>query len=550
MMRRPRRGRLAAVAALAAVYVGVAGSAAAQAQSYGPAGAASAPPWLVQWSPLADHSDLRREPLGSGLMPPRLLELPAPKTGLFWTAGNPGAIPWEVVDRRAEFEAAVAGRSGAYRRPLEPGSRETLRLAAGGWRPLGGSGAGVGRVVVDRLELGDGSRSNVARPYGSNPLTVVDTAGDALEGLRTRLEGAGGWRLGRFGLGVSAGYAAHEIRTAAAAVPRLNRLAYSGATAGAVYRSAGGGLQLGVHGRVQRSNEFIQLFPLESGENLVYQIEGFREPTPRQVGGAGRFFFRYLATESTAAGVSAGGTAAAFRWVAAAEAARHEDVHQPELRTDAPLDTWHADLRSARVALQGPVRGFAATLQAGLAALEGEARLDEFDEVIHEADHTRFHLDADLRRAFGGGAWQTAIRWRTEREIRSRHDRIERIGSEIRSWTHAASAEAARRLGSSLQLAAGGGLGVHSPGGSVPFTADMGPVYQRFIAPGLYVDGTAATFRSAHLAARWGDDESTRIHVSAAWRGVSPNPGNVVPGLLPPGSRSEWTIAVGVVPRP
>lgn len=525
----------------------IAAPAAAQAQSFGPAGEADGPLWTVQWSPLADHADLRREPMGSALMLPSLLAAPGPKAGLFWTAGNPGAIPWQVEDRRAEFEAAAGEASGGYRRPQEPGNAETLRLTAGGWRPLGERGAGVGRVVVDRVGYGT-ARSNVARPYGSNPLTVVDTAGDALAGLRTRLEGAGGWRLGPFGLGLSAGFTAHEIRTRAASVPRLNRLAYSGATAGVVYRTGGGGFELGVHGRVQRSVEFVQLFPLLSGTNVVHRIEGFRETQPIAVGGTQRFL-RHLTVEARAAGVSTGGRAGAFRWVAMGEVARHEDVHQPHLESDAPLDTWDADLITARAALQGPILGLDATLQAGWAGLEGSARLDEFDDVTHTGDHTRGYLDAELRRGFGAGDWRAAVRWRTERQIRAGYDRVERVGSEIRSWTHAISGEVARGITEGVDVAAGAGFGGYSPGGFVPYTAEMGPVYERFIGPGLYLDGTSATFSALSLTGRWQATDGALVVLDLRRTGASPNPGDFSPELLPEGERGEWRVGLSVVLR-
>lgn len=542
---RARRSR-APIRVVALASLALPAAAAAQGESYGPAGPGDGPAWTRHWSALVDFADLPREAPAPDLALPSMLELPDPKIGLFWTGGNPGGIPWEVTEWRAEIAARASGESGGYRRPQEPGSRRAFGLEGFGWTPLGTSGAGVGRVVVDRTDFGDGAFFDVARPYSSNPLSVVDTVGGDLRRTSARLEGAGGWRLGSLGLGLALGYTAHETRTEESAVARLNRLAYSGATGGVVYHVDGGSdLRVGVHARGQRSSEFVQLFPL-SGTNRVYQLEGYRDPIPRAVQ-PNMGYRRHLDLEVYGGGVSVGGGGLGGSWVLVVEAGRRRDEHTLDETSDPRLDTWEADLVAARGTFGTSLGSALVTVEAGWAALDGEARLAEFDDVFHTADESRWFLRSDLRGDFGSG-WRVGVVWSSERRESVRRDELARASSDIRAWTHGGGGEVVRRLSPGLAASVGGTVVVHSPGGTLPGRSDLGPVYDRFIAPGLLVEGTAATALSVEGALRWRRDAGSLMFARGRWGSVSPDlTDGRRPALLPDGNRSQWSVDLGVV---
>ena len=84
------------------------------------------PRWLTAWSPLAAVADLHRSLPGTEVSLPSLLTLPAPRVGSFWSAGNPGALPFENSDTYAQIRTGYKRYSGEYRRPLDAGQSRTM----------------------------------------------------------------------------------------------------------------------------------------------------------------------------------------------------------------------------------------------------------------------------------------------------------------------------------------------------------------------------------------------------------------------------------------
>jgi len=214
-----------------------------------------------------------------------LLLLPVPKIGLFWTGGNPGALRWDIDDQRNDILAVRAGQDGDYRRPLDPAAATVTRISGMGWQPLGSRGAAIGRVLFDRTIRDPSSASDVNDSYSSSPFVVTDTSAAALRTSRARLEGAGGWRLGDWGLGVALGYDARTTTTVSSPFVRRNRAVSPAATVGVVRSFRSGRFQAGVRGSWRGGEETIKLIEV-AREGIVFQLEGYREvPAQSIIGG-------------------------------------------------------------------------------------------------------------------------------------------------------------------------------------------------------------------------------------------------------------------------
>src|SRR5690606_15099051 len=169
------------------------------------------------WSPAAWTLDLPRT-LPQAPLLPAMLTSPAPRVGLHWSAGNPAGLPFDGDEEWAGFEARYGSESGAYHRPLEAGKAATGSLFGGGSRRTG-AGAVSGGLTVGRTGYTDGSYGNLVTPYASSPHTSADTAGADIRELRARLEGAGGWRIGAWSLGLALAYETTDGRTEASLTP-------------------------------------------------------------------------------------------------------------------------------------------------------------------------------------------------------------------------------------------------------------------------------------------------------------------------------------------
>ena len=196
-VRDPRAGVVLAVATVLVAGASMAAPLAAQVVGSNPA---EVPAWLEGWSPLQWTADLPRTlPSAVGSLPDPLL-WGLQRTGQFWTAGNPAALPFELTDHFSAYRAVEWRESGSYHRPLDPQRTTDAGLAAVAWRPFETHGAAIGRVRVAHVGLGR-VLSDYDLAYPTSPYVVMDTAGSALGRTDASLEGALGWRGGALGLG-------------------------------------------------------------------------------------------------------------------------------------------------------------------------------------------------------------------------------------------------------------------------------------------------------------------------------------------------------------
>jgi hypothetical protein len=547
---RSRRRQALRVAVLAVVFMGVPPRPLhAQGAPVAPAASQGAE-WLYAWSPLAPLADLPRTVPGSAMAMPRLLTMPAPRVGLFWTAGNPAALVTEQGQGWSSLEAELSSADGDYRRPLDAGSERRTRALAQGWAAAGERSAAAGRLSLDQRTSRSPVHAAVAFPFGSSPLVIMDTAGSAMRHSAARVEGAGSVNLGRASLGAALGMDVQESRTLAAPVPRLIRVAAPAATVGVALAVPGTDrVQVGAHASWQRARQSVGLYSI-GGATRVYQLSGYRDAPPMDLAGA--FYNRDIQRESRAAGIATAAVVGGTTVVAFGEVASTSESHTSLQVLDPPSDDWSGEgltygiaaarafLRD-RLALHGTIRR---------AALEGTARLDESGDVIvfaAEEDRLEALLDARMRLH----PWIFGFRVAGTRDMRVRIDSVAGMTARIESWTSAAAAEVARSVGTNLSLALGLGVASYKPAGSIPDPRPPGSLFLGYIGPELAFYGTDATAYSSTITAAWDTRGSATFFLQAEMGSVSPaGTSGFRLGPAVGASRTGWAVRAGATLKP
>ena len=510
-------------------------------------GAAVQPAWLTEWSPLSGIADLPRELPGAGTSLPSLLTLPAPRVGLFWTGGNPGALPFDVVDSYAQIRSGYDRHSGDYRRPLDAGTDSRSGGAALGWRTLAENGAAIGRLVAERLHLDDGAHADVVLPFSSNPFTVLDTLGDAVAGTVIRLEGAGGWRLGGLGIGLGVGYDGREVRTVESPVPRIDRVSTSGVTGGLAYDLADGALRLGVFGRREQMAQEVTLHG-HAGTSLAYTFSGYYEPIHWALEPGGVAYWRRFDRLAWAYGTSVGGRVRGVLWTVFAQVERvTEEQYIHRFDNEPPTDGWDADGWSIGFAAQRFLNDSTVlvTVSGKYARLDGQAERMELGEANFTVHENAAHVNAEVR-VLPHTGWGVALQFGVRRERRDRRDLLARIGSDLKHWAPGVSVEIARSLPFGLAVSVAGGVSQYAPWGSMPRPDRMSEEYQAWVAPELSLYGSNATTKTGCLTVLWRARERLSVWARGELASLSPDVGIGRLSFTPDGSRTRGRMEVGV----
>jgi hypothetical protein len=500
--------------------------------------------WLMRWSPLRLNADLPRELPGAAASLPSLLTLPAPRVGSFWTAGNPGSLPWNVQDRYTQFRLASNREVGDYRRPLDGGTDTRTGGTVFGWTDLGANGAAIGRVVADHLNQDNGAHSDVVLPHSSNPFVVLDTVGDALSGMVARVEGAGGWKLGNLGLGLGLGYDGREVRTAASPAPRQYRVSVAGATAGINYALMQDLIEIGVFGSWQQVAQTTYVSS-RAADTRVYLLRGYFNPLRIDLNG--QVYHRRFDRKANALGASLAGRVGPLEWAAYAQRDGLTERQSVFMEDEPPTDEWKADGWTggmAGTAVLGD-SSFLATVWGGYSGVNGEARRWDLNEVSFNADEAEWYLSGELRLLPQRG-WTAAVRVGTVRQSRKRWDYLARVGSDINSWTVTVAAEVARTLAWGVSASLGVGYTRHSPWGSIPTPGLMEPAYQSWIAPELSIYLNQASSVAGFATLLWSASSRLSLWASGSLTSLSGNSGFYLPPLLPEGSRRHSSIELGL----
>lgn len=503
------------------------------------------PAWMNAWSlfsSIADHP--RAMPAAPHL--PGLLTTPAPKLGLFWTAGTAAGLAWEAGERFAELTGRGSGDDGAFRRPLDPDDVTAVQLAALAWQPLGERAAAAGRVVVDQETVGLGSFGDVTSPHGSNPLVVTDTTQPRSRRIRARLEGAFGVRLGSWGAGLAAGLEVRDHRSVGARFPRLDRTATPALAVGLAREIPVARSRIALFGRWIGGKETVTLLP-EPGSSIVYQWEGYAEPAARVVSPP-NVYFRRLQSDAWTVGLAAAGEALSVSWAAAAEITSRDEGHFSQRREDPPKDRWAAD----GYALTGAVQRHFWEGQALLTAsgrythLEGDASRSDIAGTIFRAHESAFagHLEARVRPS--SSAWQLAAGLSLVREWRHRRDFVAEIESMIIPWTPGVAVEVARELDVATSISLGASIAVYSAVSTIPNPEPLDSVYQQFIAPELSFYATQAVPKTVGITVARRVGASTTVWLGGRYEVLDPRDKENPLPFRPSGDRTLWTATLGV----
>lgn len=499
-------------------------------------------PWLRAWRPLALTADLPRDLPALQLPFPFLLSRPAPRTGLFWSAGNPAGLTFEVENTWSGFQASAREASGDYRRPLDPGTVSRRQLSGVGWRPLEARGAAMGRVVMERTTFAENALANVVVPYTASPYVVMDTAGSALGRTAALLEGAAGWRLGRLGFGIGLGYESGETRTIASPVPRVNISAASAVSGGLVW-DFGPPVRVGVYGRWRADAQRIALYSI-AAPSRVYVLEGYFEPAPFNL--VASFYNRRIERDAVGAGFSIHGIARGVRWTVFGERNRMDEEQHRILENNPPKDRWTADAWSLGGALEHGLDSIGVIVaDARYTALEGRARRADLDDITFTADEKVFRATAELR-IFPPNGWRMALGGTLLRERRLRRDRLALIRSDVEGWTRGGALEVARSFGPRFALSAGGALSAYGPAGGIPNPGALGPVFRRYVAPELALYASPAQARAGAVSARWQARQSVGLWLVVRYDSLTPVHAQFTPPYKPSGQRGGWDLVLGV----
>ncbi|MHB1224872.1 MAG: DUF6850 family outer membrane beta-barrel protein [Gemmatimonadaceae bacterium] len=552
---RPATRRTLAVAL--ALSVAMAAPSSARSQTLGlDVATRDLPAWMEGWSPLdRGPGELARTLPSTGGALPRLLA-PAPRVGLFWGAGHVAALPEEVRTSRADFALSHGSRDGDFRRPLDAPSASAAQLSAIGWRPVGDRAAMIGRLSVVR-------RASEASPwrlapdvYGPSPFAAVDSSQSGDSQSRIRLDGAAGWRVAGWGVGVGGGYETLDQRTDFAAIASGARRASVGLSAGATRRvgAVTVGLQAGWRSdaaTLNASGAAVRSSP------QVYELMGLRDVVAAPVEGA---YYRRSDATRPSVGIALAGQGWGGRWSASAAAGHHTERHRRDPNPDVSGSEWTADGAALAAAYQRtvpfPIGAAAlATVRGRAELLDGSGTLaDRPGVTMYTGRDVAMGGELELRfpavTASGGrsGApWSAVLAVGLTQVQRQQTDSNATLHSDIQTLTPILSLEAERAVTNRLRVGGGVSMGAHLARGSIPLVRSPGIAHRELVGPAIALTGSRARPLAGSLMLRWLDGDRSYW---LAGRMERVSPGEVGPDgplpFAPDGERTVRAIVVGV----
>jgi hypothetical protein len=492
--------------------------------------------WLVTWSPLENRADLpRRLPFVRGAGE---LLLPPPRVGLFWTAGNPAGLQYELRDTLTDFGVTLAHESGSLRRPLDPGANSQRRASAIGWMPLNQRVAVIGTVALDQETFDPGSHADVVESYPTSPFVTLDTATTATRLTGARLEGAVSTRLGSWGLGVALGYDALERETINAGLVRRSRRAVPGATIGLTKQV--GGIRVGPYARWHSSAETIYLIE-RAGQGLVIQLEGLRDVQPLDILS---FYYRRIEETTPTVGWSMG----TGSWTLYVERSWLREWLTRQEADNPASDKWDADAWGAGGAYQHAVGARTLfTLDLRYTKLRGDGSLAlDSTGVMFRANESAIVGSAEVRVLPDSTRLAVAIGVQVRWEHRLRNAVTVPIAAKVTGLTNSVTIQLGRQLSPRLFGTATIGTASYSANSSYPAPGSLGPTYQTYELPEYDLASRPAHPLLGDIGLRWTVSARTSLWFTAAGQHVSPSKEGLTASFGPTGSRSVVTASFGV----
>jgi hypothetical protein len=499
--------------------------------------------WLGGWSPLRPISDaprgMTRAPLAPGL-----LDAPAPLAGAFFLAGAPGALardlgPAADSARFGDLRLSMAGASGDYRRPLDPGAAAVIGANGQGWARVGTRGVAIGRFVIDRESLDPSSNTGRIVPYASTPFLATDSVTPPMERTRARLEGALGWDVIGFGIGIAAGLEVREHTTVDFPLRRAGRSAQPSWSVGAERALPWLDARLGAYARATEPVETNILNPRPE-PTVYFPVRGFDEPISVPISAVNLF-----TREQRRAHAS--GLTAAFTLAGTTITATHE---QGELAEDGVLavqvqpqaNRWRTTGSETRVQAQ---RALGQRWQLLLVAVEeshdGAAERIDLEGTAYVSSHARRAVELDLRGRYDH--WRVAFLAGGATSARRATDFAAELFIDLDGAQTFGAVELARdfRWGA---LSTGVSGASSAASGSLPAVEELQPVNQRLLAPMLAYEVAETRATAAWLTAAYRLPGVTLLGGVRAERSA---PAREVPELRQPtGTRSGWSVTLGL----
>ncbi|MGI8496688.1 MAG: hypothetical protein ACR2OG_03765 [Gemmatimonadaceae bacterium] len=500
--------------------------------------------WMSTWTPLSPIGDLpRRFPAAPPV--PGLLVAPAPRMGLFWSAGNPGALAAEVDSAYAGFAVHHVALTGSYHRPLDPTDAGTTDASAAGWRRLGTRGAALGRATMGRSTF-DGSTFAVGvDPYTSSPGITTDTITSQVGRSSAALDGALGWQLGGWGMGLTAGYNALDNRSAHSPRARTGRAAQFGGAVG-ITRALPASLVLGVHGRGLRRVE-TTVTSANPQTATIYQLAGYDDVPPIDVP-LGQQFYRRVQRDGSAATVSLGAHvlgAAITLW--GERGVMHEA--QTSMQSNNPRgDVWRTRADRTGAAAQRGWRDNRLLVSAKVERLQidGSGARADLSGTAWLARENQTLVQTEARLVPAGSHWSAAGSFALERRTSSANDYVATLYTDVRSWMPGGAMELAFLFTPRAAVAAGYAMAAYYPLATIPKGETRGPAFQRFLAPELEFYGSRSSPRAFSLTGRLTVNPGTRLLLALRHGSLSPTGSGAPTPFAPSGTRAATDLAIAV----
>jgi hypothetical protein len=501
--------------------------------------------WLWHWSPLRPIGDLA---LPAPHTPdlPRTLDLPAPRVGLLWSAGNPAGLVDEVDSAWTQLASSVSGISGSYHRPLEAPRSSASGVSIAGWRPVGRRSFAIGRAALEREDVGAGGYAAVVRPYGSSPFVPSDTNRPAVVRPVVTLEGAQGIALGRWRLGLAAGYRAQENNSSQSSAAQLGRTSSTGLTIGAS-RMVGHTWKAGLHARHLIESEALTLVA-NPGTIRLYPLNGYLNVDPQDITPLAGAALRRTDRSEDAIGAAIAGDKWGATWTLYGEQQSLAERQIADISSKPPTDRWHTRGYAGGAAMQRRAKGAVATFRAEYTSQSGNTYDASSRQKPFHAGASQVTAATDIRHWASDSVWQTAVLLSLVRQHQNARDDAARASTTITSWQPAVAVDVTRVMTKRIRFGLGLGVEQYTPYATLPEPRGRGKAYETLLAPAIEV--AAATARSYHEAITVQWKSAAALLTFRLWRATTAPTTRPASSLVPlsPGSRKVTGIAVSLAP--
>lgn len=502
------------------------------------------------WSPLGpDARSAREVNTGPGCHFCTAM-FPRWEVGAFGAGRNPAALAHEVGEPHAGFSLGREARQGEYRTPLDPESREETRALAAGWIPLEGRGGLAGSAFYAEGAAGAGGRRIQLDPGLGSPWVVADSSLSGHRSTRARLDAAGGWRLGRLGVGVSAGYQTVEAISVPSGTPRRSRAAIPAAGLGGEWNFGDGALRLGAFGRWSASQVTTQVVGAPT-PGLVTRLNGYASPTLTTLApGLGIAYYRRSEGESLAGGVTVAGGWQGWALAAWSEVGGTTEWSWSRQAADPPRDHWETRGWEVGGEARGKVLGGEILARVRGASFHGRARLADADPLAYLA--TESVVGARLE-----GRWPLSSNDRgwivvalgAELADRDRGDTIPNtLRTEVETLVTVGEVEASFQFHDGIHLLGGYGMARSDARGRLPHVQSLPAGARPILGPGVAMAGTPWLQHLPWLGLQWDFRSGTSARARGAYHSMHPG-GTARLEATPRGARSGWSLELEFVVR-